>query len=68
MAETRPQPEPWLSADEIARHLGISKETVYRWVRHDELPAHRIGRLLKFKLSDVDAWVLGRGSTGPSNL
>lgn len=24
--------EPWISADEIASHLGVSKDTVYAWI------------------------------------
>lgn len=48
--------EPWHSADAVARHLGVAKDTVYRWVRQKGLPSHRLGRLLKFRLSEVDAW------------
>lgn len=47
----------WLSVDEIAVYLGISKETVYRWLDRGSIPAHRVGKLWKFKPSEVDAWV-----------
>lgn len=50
--------ERWLSVEEIATHLGISKETIYRWLEKEKIPAHRVGRLWKFKASEVDAWVL----------
>lgn len=49
--------EPWVSVDDVAAHLGVAKDTVYRWIESKALPAHRVGRLWKFKLSDVDAWV-----------
>jgi excisionase family DNA binding protein len=49
--------EPWVSVDQVASHLGVAKDTVYRWIGARKLPAERIGRLWKFKLSDVDAWV-----------
>jgi len=49
--------EPWVSVDDVAEHLGIAKDTVYRWIESKALPAHRVGRLWKFKLSDVDEWV-----------
>jgi excisionase family DNA binding protein len=62
------EPEPWASVEDVARHLGISKDTVYRWIESRSLPAHKIGRLWKFKLSDVDGWVragrAGEDSTG----
>ncbi len=49
--------ERWLSVDEIAEHLGVSKETVYRWLEKGKIPAHRVGKLWKFKASEVDEWV-----------
>lgn len=55
-------PEPWVSVEDVARHLGISKDTVYRWIEARSLPAHKIGRLWKFKLSDIDEWVRAGGA------
>jgi len=47
----------WLSVDDIAAHLGIKRDTVYRWIDKYGMPAHRIGRLWKFKKEQVDKWV-----------
>ena len=52
-----PEKEPWVSVDVVAQHLGIARDTVYRWIDAKGLPAHRIGRLWKFKLSQIDEWV-----------
>jgi len=49
--------EPWVSLDEIAEHLGVSRDTVYRWIDHRKMPAHKAGRLWKLKVSEVDEWV-----------
>jgi excisionase family DNA binding protein len=49
--------EPWVSVEDVAKHLGVVKDSIYRWIEHRGLPAHRIGRLWKFKLSEVDDWV-----------
>ncbi|MDP6523706.1 MAG: helix-turn-helix domain-containing protein [Kiritimatiellia bacterium] len=46
-----------VSLDEIALHLGVSKDTIYRWIDRREMPAHKVGRLWKFKVSEVDDWV-----------
>lgn len=55
--------EPWVSVDELAKHLGVVKDSIYRWIEGRGLPAHKIGRLWKFKLSEVDQWVRdGRGA------
>lgn len=48
----------WLSVQEIALYLGISKETVYRWLDLKKIPAHKIGKQWKFKTNEVDQWVL----------
>ncbi|MDY0374437.1 MAG: helix-turn-helix domain-containing protein [Desulfobacterium sp.] len=49
----------WLSVEEIAQYLGISKDTVYTWISAKGIPAHKIGRLWKFKKDEVDIWVRG---------
>ena len=56
--------EPWVSVEELVRHLGVAKDTIYRWIEAKGLPAHKVGRLWKFKLSQVDAWVEGGGAAG----
>ena len=55
--------EPWVSVDEIATHLGVAKDSVYRWIEKKGLPAHKMGRLWKFKISEVDEWVLRGGAS-----
>ncbi|RKH26123.1 helix-turn-helix domain-containing protein [Corallococcus sp. CA041A] len=52
--------EPWASAEGAAKHLGMAKDSVYRWIEARKLPAHKITRLWKFKLSEADEW----GRTG----
>lgn len=57
----------WLSVDEIAEYLGVSKDTVYTWVTSKGMPGHRVGRLWKFKRDDVDAWVREGGAASSSD-
>lgn len=52
----------WLSVDEICQHLGISKDTAYRWIDKQKMPANRVGRLWKFKKNEVDDWVRAGGA------
>ena len=56
------EPERWLSVEEIAKHLGVSKETIYRWVEKEKIPSHKVGRQWKFKISEVDEWVTTGGA------
>lgn len=54
--------EPWVSVEDVALHIGVAKDSVYRWIDAKGLPAHRIGKLWKFKLSEVDDWVRAEGA------
>ena len=52
----------WLSVDEIAVYLGIGRDTVYKWIDDRKMPAHKVGRLWKFRKEEVDGWVRGASS------
>ena len=49
--------ERWLSVAEIAEHLGINPDTIYKWITRKKMPAHKLGRLWKFLASEVDQWI-----------
>ena len=49
--------ERWLSLEEIAKHVGCSKDTIRAWIKKGTVPYHKVGRLYKFKISEVDAWI-----------
>jgi len=60
------QNDRWFSLSETAIHLGVSQDTVHRWIRTRGLPAHKAVRLWKFQVSEVDAWVrVGKRARAP---
>lgn len=63
MAESE---DRWLSINEITDHLGVSNDTVYKWIDKYGMPAHRMGRLWKFKKNDVDGWIKAGGTINKS--
>lgn len=57
----------WLSVDQIAEYLGVSKDTVYSWITNKGMPGHKVGRFWKFKKEDVDDWVRAGGAASSSD-
>jgi excisionase family DNA binding protein len=57
----------WLSVDDIALYLGIKRDTVYKWIDRRNMPAHKVGRLWKFRKEEVDEWVVSGGANGRDN-
>lgn len=54
--------EPWVSVADVAAHLGVRKDSIYRWIERRGLPARKIGKLWKLRLSEVDHWAVQHGS------
>ena len=51
------QIEKWSTMKDVQEHLGVRRETVLHWINLRGMPAYKIGRLWKFKRSELDAWV-----------
>jgi len=50
--------DKWISLEEAAEYLGVKPITIRDWIKKDNgIPAHRIGKLWKFKKDELDAWV-----------
>ena len=49
--------DKWCSLEETAEYLGVTKDTIRNWIKKTDIPAHKVGRLWKFKLSEVDEWI-----------
>ena len=49
--------EPWVTSEEICKYLRISANTLTRWIADRGMPGQRVGRSLRFKVSEVDAWI-----------
>ena len=47
----------WYSTKEICAYLGISRDTLLVWIASKNMPAHKVGRNWKFKVSEVDEWI-----------
>ena len=56
--------ECWLSVAEIAEHLGVNPDNIYKWIERKQLPEHTVGRLRKFKVNEMDTWVRAGKAAG----
>ena len=49
--------EKWSSIEEIAEHIQVHKDTIRIWIRKGEIPAHKIGKQWRSRISEIDEWV-----------
>ena len=49
--------EPVVDSEEAAKFLNINPKTLQKMARNGEVPAYRIGKLWKFRISDLDGWL-----------
>ena len=47
----------WIGINEAAKYLGVNKDTIRNWIKKTDIPACRMGKLWKFKKSELDEWV-----------
>ena len=55
--------EKWSTLKEVQAYLGVGRETILAWIAKRNMPAYKVGRLWKFKLSEVDDWIRSRGAS-----
>ena len=49
----------WMSTKEAAERLGITLRTLYRFIDEGSLPAYKVGRVIRLKQDEVDAFIEG---------
>ncbi len=51
------QKENYVTIKEVQEYLGVRRETILQWIAKRNMPAYKVGRLWKFKISEVDTWI-----------
>lgn len=54
----------FLTLQELAEFLAVNEMTIRRLVHRKELPFYRVGKVYRFRVSDIEAW-LGKHRQGP---
>jgi excisionase family DNA binding protein len=47
----------WLDVEQAADYLNVGPRWIYERTAAGTIPVKRLGRLLRFRRSDLDAWV-----------
>lgn len=54
--------EKWLTLDELASYLKVSKSALYKMVQEGRIPGGKVGRVWRFDRAEIDRWVKSRGA------
>ncbi|MCQ4936329.1 helix-turn-helix domain-containing protein [Anaerotignum propionicum] len=57
----------WLTLVEICDYLKVSRETILNWINKKNMPAHKVGRLWRFDVTEVDQWIKSGGAAEERN-
>ena len=55
--------EAYLTANDVALMVQLSKQTIRRYTMKKEIPFHKIGRAVRYKKSEIEVWVEKRETT-----
>lgn len=49
--------EKWRPMSTMMEYLDVNRETILHWIEKKGMPAHKVGRQWKFKVSEIDEWI-----------
>ena len=49
--------DSWMSSKDAAQRIGITSRTLYRFIDEGQIPAYRIGRVIRLQRSDVESFI-----------
>ena len=49
--------EDWMGVPEAAEHLGVAVRTVYKFIDEGHIPGYKLGRVIRVRTADVDAFL-----------
>jgi excisionase family DNA binding protein len=60
--------EPLLTIDELSRLLKIKKSTIYHWTSAGFVPHIKVGRFVRFRVSEIEQWLRERKRVGRKTM
>lgn len=56
--------EPLMKVPEVAEYLGLAESTVRNKVQAGEIPYKKVGRSVRFRRAEIDAWIEEQSGNG----
>jgi excisionase family DNA binding protein len=54
---------PMMTLQEVADYLRVTRSTIHRLLKRNQIPGFRIGRHWRFNVEEIDRWCSSRAST-----
>ena len=64
----RPPPKTLMTLQETADYLRVTRSTIQRLLKRNQIPAFRIGRHWRFNLEEIESWCSSRASDKDSKV
>jgi len=58
--------ETYLTIEDLADYLKLAEQTIRRWVLNREIPFHKIKKVIRFRVSEIEKWIDEGGYTVPT--
>ena len=59
--------DTWMTLEEVAQYLKVSRDSIYRLAQKGKIPASKIGNLWRFKREEIDQWMRHRRNSKEHN-
>ena len=59
--------ETYLSIEELAKYFSIAEKTVRKWVLNNDIPYHKIMKIIRFRVSEIEKWIETNGKFPQAN-
>jgi excisionase family DNA binding protein len=59
--------ETYLTIGEAAAYLKLAQQTIRKYVLHREIPYHKVKKVIRFRLSEIEKWIDEGGGRRPDN-
>jgi excisionase family DNA binding protein len=52
---------------DVAEFMQLSEQTIQRYVQNREIPFHKIKKVIRFRVSEIEKWIDAGGGKQPDN-